>query len=146
MSSNGRPFISLPLLLLSFSCPSQLDLVLALMAFLVLGWYRRYLLSRKLGLKNPGSTITGFEFKKIRELFKSNISVSNDDSQIKVRYDCMNCGYEHRGIACPNCGSKIKEWDYNLPVAIRVWGLQSCGLRAHNPSLNHPAMRHSAIS
>ena len=88
--------------------PFPADLVLALMAFLVMGWYRRYLLSRKLGLKNPGSTITGFEFKKIRELFKSNISVSNDDSQIKVKYYCMNCGYEHRGIACPNCGSKIK--------------------------------------
>ncbi|MGB7662800.1 MAG: hypothetical protein WBL67_08700 [Nitrososphaeraceae archaeon] len=88
--------------------PFPADLVLALMAFLVLDWYRRYLLSRKLGLKNPGSTITGFEFKKIRELFKSNISVSNDDSQIKVKYYCMNCGYEHREIACPNCGSKIK--------------------------------------
>jgi hypothetical protein len=88
--------------------PFPADLVLALMAFLVLGWYRRYLLSRKLGMKNPGSTITGFEFKKIRELFKSNISVSNDDSQIKVKYYCMNCGYEHREIACPNCGSKIK--------------------------------------
>ena len=63
--------------------PFPADLVLALMAFWS-GWFRRYLLSRKLGMKNPGSRITGFEFKKIRELFKSNISVSNDDSQIKV--------------------------------------------------------------
>ena len=88
--------------------PFPADLVLALMAFVVLCWFRRYLLSRKLGMKNPGSTMTGIEFKKIRELFKSNISVSNDDSQSKVKYYCMNCGYEHREIACPNCGSKIK--------------------------------------
>jgi hypothetical protein len=88
--------------------PFPADLVLALMAFLVLGWYRRYLLSRKLGMKNPGNTIIGFEFKKIRELFKSNISVSNDDNQSKVKYYCMKCGYEHREIACPNCGSKVK--------------------------------------
>jgi hypothetical protein len=88
--------------------PSPADLVLALIAFLVLGWYRRFLLSRKLGIKNPGSTITGFEFKNIRELFRSNVSASNDDSQSKVKYYCMNCGYEHREIACPKCGSKIK--------------------------------------
>lgn len=59
-------------------------------------------------MKNPTSTIVGFEFKKIRELFKSNIPVSNDDSQTKVKYYCMNCVYEHREIACPNCGSKMK--------------------------------------
>ena|SRR5215510_2977612 len=88
--------------------PAPADLVLALMAFLVLGWYRRYLISRKLGIKNPTSTIVGFEFKKIRDLFKFNISVSNDDSQSKVKYYCMNCGYEHREIGCPNCGSKMK--------------------------------------
>ena len=88
--------------------PFPADLVLALMTFLLLSWYRRYQLSRKLGIKNPTSTIAGFEFKKIKELFKSNISVSNDDSQSKVKYYCMNCAYEHREIACPNCGSKMK--------------------------------------
>ena len=88
--------------------PFPADLALALIAFLVLGWYRRLLLLRKAGLKNPTSTFTGFEFKKIKELFKSNNSDSTDDSESKFKYYCMNCGYEHREIGCPKCGSKIK--------------------------------------
>ena len=51
--------------------PFPTDLALALVAFLVLGWYRRYLLLRKLGMKNPTSTVTGFDFKKIKELYES---------------------------------------------------------------------------
>jgi rubrerythrin len=50
----------------------------------------------------------GFEFKKIEELYKSNISESIDYGQSKVKYYCMNCGYEHREIACPKCGSNEK--------------------------------------
>ena len=88
--------------------PFPADLALALIAFLILGWYRRLLLLRKAGLKNPTSTFTGFEFKKIKELYKSNISNSVDYGQSKVKYYCMNCGYEHREIACPKCGSKMK--------------------------------------
>jgi hypothetical protein len=99
-------FVAASIVIIFFPFPA--DLVLALMTFLVLGWYRRYLLLRKLGMKKPTSTIVRFEFKKMRELFKSNISVSNDDSQTKVKYYCMNCGYEHREIACPNCSSKMK--------------------------------------
>lgn len=88
--------------------PFPADLALALIAFLVLGWYRRLLLLSKAGLKNPTNTFTGFEFKKIKELYKSNISDSIDYSQSKVKYYCMNCGYEHREIGCPKCGSKMK--------------------------------------
>ena len=88
--------------------PFPADLALALIAFLVLGWYRRLQLLRKAGLKNPTNTFSGSEFKKIKELYKSNISDSIDYSQSKVKYYCMNCGYEHREIACPKCGSKMK--------------------------------------
>ena len=88
--------------------PFPADLILALIAFLVLGWYRRLMLLRKLGVKNPRSTVTGFEFKKIKELYKSNISDSIDHDQSQVRYYCMKCGNEHREIACPKCGSKMK--------------------------------------
>jgi hypothetical protein len=88
--------------------PFPADLALALIVFLALSWYRRFLLSRKLGMKNPGSTMTGFGFKKIKELYKPNISNSIDDSQSKVKYYCMNCGYEYREIECPKCGSKVK--------------------------------------
>ena len=66
--------------------PFPADLALALIAFFVIGWYRRYLFLRKLGMKNPTSTVTGFEFKKIKELYKSNISDSIDYGQSKVKY------------------------------------------------------------
>jgi hypothetical protein len=88
--------------------PFPADLILVLIAFLVLGWYRRLLLLRKAGLKNPKSTFGGFEFKKIKELYKPSISESNDYGQSKVKFYCMNCGYEHREIACPSCDSKMK--------------------------------------
>ena len=35
-------------------------------------------------------------------------SMSNNDPQRPLKYYCMNCGNEHKEIACPNCGSKMK--------------------------------------
>ena len=91
--------------------PFPVDLVVALLAFLALTWYKRNLLIRKLGMENPRSRDIGFEFKKIKEFYKSifsNVSHSIDYGQSQVRYYCMKCGKEHREITCPKCGSKIK--------------------------------------
>ena len=100
-------YLAVTLIIVLF-LPFPADLAIVLIAFLVLGWYKRLLLLRKAGLKNPKSTFGGFEFKKIKELYKPNISESIDDSQSKIKYYCMNCGYEHREIACPSCGLKMK--------------------------------------
>ena len=51
--------------------PFPVDLAVALLAFLALSWYKRNLLLRKLGMENARSKDTGFEFKKIKELYKS---------------------------------------------------------------------------
>ncbi|MFZ0556048.1 MAG: zinc ribbon domain-containing protein [Nitrososphaeraceae archaeon] len=91
--------------------PFPVDLAVALLAFLALSWYKRNLLLRKLGMENPRSWDIGFEFKKIKEFYKSifsNVSHSTDYGQSQVRYYCMKCGNEHREIACPKCGSKMK--------------------------------------
>jgi hypothetical protein len=91
--------------------PFPVDLAVALLAFLALSWYKRNLLLRKLGMENAISNDTGFEFKKIKEFYKSifsNVSHSTDYGQGQVRYYCMKCGNEHREIACPKCGSKMK--------------------------------------
>jgi DNA-directed RNA polymerase subunit RPC12/RpoP len=29
-----------------------------------------------------------------------------------IKYYCVNCGNEHKEIACPKCGSKIKRVGY----------------------------------
>jgi hypothetical protein len=91
--------------------PFPVDLAVALLAFLALSWYKRNLLLRKLGMENALSNDTGFEFKKIKEFYKSifsNVSHSTDYGQSQVRYYCMKCGNEHREIACSKCGSKMK--------------------------------------
>lgn len=91
--------------------PFPVDLVVALLAFLALSWYKRNLLIRKSGMENPRSRDIGFEFKKIKEFYESifsNASHSIGYGQSQVRYYCMKCGKEHREIACPKCGSKIK--------------------------------------
>jgi rRNA maturation endonuclease Nob1 len=35
-------------------------------------------------------------------------SMSGNDQHWSLRYYCMVCGKEHKEIACPNCGSKMK--------------------------------------
>jgi hypothetical protein len=43
---------------------------------------------------------------RIKDMFGS---LASDSSQYRqVKYYCMSCGKEHREIACPNCGSKMK--------------------------------------
>jgi hypothetical protein len=45
----------------------------------------------------------------IRDLLGSlSSSMSRNDQSRPLKYYCMNCGKEHREIACPNCGSKMK--------------------------------------
>jgi hypothetical protein len=43
----------------------------------------------------------------IRDLFDSFSSTSSNQNR-PLRYYCMNCGKEHKEIACPNCGFKMK--------------------------------------
>jgi hypothetical protein len=91
--------------------PFPADLLVALLVFLALSWYRRNLLLRKLGMENARNYDTGFEFKRIKEFYRSifsNFSHSTDLGQSQIKYYCMRCGNEHREIACPKCGSKMK--------------------------------------
>jgi hypothetical protein len=43
----------------------------------------------------------------IRDLFGSLSSAFNDQYK-PLKYYCMGCGKEHKEIACPDCGSKMK--------------------------------------
>jgi hypothetical protein len=46
---------------------------------------------------------------RIKDLFGSlSSSMSRNDQSRLLKYYCMNCGKEHREIAYPNCGSKMK--------------------------------------
>jgi hypothetical protein len=46
----------------------------------------------------------------IKDLFgslSSSMSSANNQSS-PLKYYCMSCGNDHKEIACPNCGSKMK--------------------------------------
>lgn len=45
---------------------------------------------------------------RIRAMFGSLSSSTSDNQSSPLKYYCMNCRKEHREIACPNCGSKMK--------------------------------------
>jgi hypothetical protein len=44
---------------------------------------------------------------RIKDMFGSLSSPMYGNNQ-GLKYYCMSCGKEHREIACPNCGSKMK--------------------------------------
>ena len=81
---------------ISLVLPFPISLLVALGAFFLLNFIR----TRRM-LKKNGVDIKG--------LFRSFSSASINGRQYSsVKYYCMSCGKEHREIACPNCGSKMK--------------------------------------
>jgi hypothetical protein len=76
--------------------PFPLSLLVALGAFFLLNLIR----TRRM-LKRAGVDVKG--------LFRSLSSASMGSGQYSpIKYYCMGCGKEHKEIACPNCGSKMK--------------------------------------
>jgi hypothetical protein len=76
--------------------PFPVSLLVALGAFLLLNFIR----TRRM-LKRAGVDIKG--------LFRSLSSASMNGGQYSpIKYYCMSCRKEHKEIACPNCGSKMK--------------------------------------
>jgi hypothetical protein len=81
---------------ISLVLPFPLSLVGALGAFLLLNFIR----TRRM-LKRSGIDMKG--------LFRSLSSTSHSMYGYNaLKYYCMSCGKEHKEIACPNCGSKMK--------------------------------------
>ena len=81
---------------LALVLPFPVSLFVALSAFVLLNFIR----TRRM-LKRAGVDMKG--------LFRSFSSASMNGGQYTtIKYYCMSCGKEHREIACPNCGSKMK--------------------------------------
>ena len=95
--------------------PFPADFIIALFAFLLLGWFRRNQLFRKLDI-DPKRNSSNTDFRSIKDFFRpfssSKISPSIEIDYGPVKYYCMECGNEHREIACPKCGSKMKKVGY----------------------------------
>src|SRR4249920_1784533 len=76
---------------ISMFVPFPLSWVVIIAVFLVLSFYMRYRMMKKMG---SGGGMFG--------------SLSSPFSGNSVNYYCMSCGTKHREASCPRCGSKMK--------------------------------------
>jgi hypothetical protein len=86
-------------IVLVLTLPFPNDLASVLVLFVMVNFLRGRSILKKYG-RSGG----------IRDLFSSfssSISSANNQSN-PLKYYCMSCGKEHREIACPICGSKMK--------------------------------------
>ena len=86
-------------IIISLLMPFPLSLIVAFGAFIVINFYRRARLAKRYqnidGVKNIFGSLS------------SSSTYSNGYTALK--YYCMGCGNEHKEIACPRCGSKMKK-------------------------------------
>jgi hypothetical protein len=82
--------------IVSFILPFPISLVAILLALLLINIFRKEIALRKSGMGG------------IKELYKSLSSASNSGlarfgglAYTQTKFYCMNCGREHRKIACP---------------------------------------------
>ena len=76
---------------ISMFVPFPLSWVVIIGVFLVLSFYMRYRMMKKMGS-------AGGMFGSLSSPFSGN----------SVNYYCMSCGTKHREASCPRCGSKMK--------------------------------------
>jgi hypothetical protein len=84
-------------LAISFLLPFPISLVAIFGVFILLNIYIRKIIMRKMG----GRGATG-KLGPMSSMFSSNNSSA-------LKYYCISCGTQHREIACPSCGSKMKK-------------------------------------
>jgi hypothetical protein len=78
--------------------PFPASLVGAIGGFMLVNFLRTRLMMKKMGIS-------------MRGLFGSLRSSDQSPSTYgynPIKYYCMSCGNEHKDIACPKCGSKMK--------------------------------------
>jgi hypothetical protein len=95
---------------ISILFPFPIDWFVAIPIFILISMYRRKLFLMKLGIKDKDKPIN-INLTVIKNFFKSippNTLSSTTNSSGQVKYYCMSCNNEHKEIACPKCGSKMK--------------------------------------
>jgi hypothetical protein len=76
---------------ISFILPFPVSLVVIIGVFILLSFYMRKIMMKRMGRGTGTSGIFGS-------------GIGSD----KLKYYCMNCGTQHSQAACPKCGSKMK--------------------------------------
>ena len=78
---------------ISMLVPFPVSLLAIFGVFIMLNLYMRRIMIKRMGGIGGGATFGS--------MFGSNQNTS-------LKYYCMSCAMQHRHIACPNCGSKMK--------------------------------------
>jgi hypothetical protein len=85
-------------LTVSLLMPFPISLVAIIGTFLLINFYlRKRMMARMNGGGNSYGGVMDGMFGPMQ--FKGS----------SVKYHCMNCGMEHKHVACPKCGSKMKK-------------------------------------
>ena len=78
---------------MSLLFPFPVSLLVYIILIVIMDFILARRVLKKMGIRN------------VRDLFGRFV---NPTVTQKVKYFCMNCGFEHREISCPKCGSKMK--------------------------------------
>lgn len=80
---------------ISFLVQFPVSIVVIILIVFLISFIRRTLMMKKMGIN-------------INKLGIFNPASSKSSESNFVRYFCMSCGHQHKEIACPKCGSKMK--------------------------------------
>jgi hypothetical protein len=80
-------------LAISILLPFPISLAAIFGVFILLNMYMRRVMLKRINAISGGS------------MSSSMINTSNGSS---LKYYCMSCGTQHKEVACPKCGSKMK--------------------------------------
>jgi hypothetical protein len=86
---------------ISLLLPFPISLVTIIGVFILINFYMRKRMIQRMGMKG-GAGIFG----PMSSSSSSSSSMLDDNS---LKYYCMSCGTQHKQLACPNCGSKMKK-------------------------------------
>jgi hypothetical protein len=79
---------------ISILLPFPISLVTIIVVFIVLNLYMRRRVMQRMNMEGYG---------------KLGILDSETTRNNSLKYYCMSCGTQHKGIECPKCGSKMKK-------------------------------------
>jgi hypothetical protein len=78
--------------------PFPASLVAAIGGFMLVNFLRTRLMLKKMGIGMKG----------LFDSLRSSDASPSMSGYSPIKYYCMSCGNEHKEIACPKCGSKMK--------------------------------------
>jgi hypothetical protein len=106
MSANNRQFLVSQIiwmgvsigisLTISMLVPFPISLVAIIGVFILLNFYMRKRMMRRIGMGGGGIGMFG------------SMSPSSMVGDSSLKYYCISCGTQHKQAACPKCGSKMK--------------------------------------